>query len=213
MASLSSKQVPQSEVSRRNFLQQTAFVSVSALIPESLGAQNPVGDIYGEGLPACRVIYPAVKPAYAIDPLIENFHDLSEALTGVHPLDFHLTKAYLTRIATNPELTSALPPLLDAFRKIRTKPRENWENEIDAMIMKNPQLEPCAEQVIYVWYFSAFFVPDLSIADPTKRGLIWLYGDSAHYSRGLIWSLIGAHAPAVSGGPYGYWADTVTLQK
>lgn len=214
MATHSSEQATQSQVSRRNFLQQTAFVSVAALIPANLGAQNPVGDIYGEGLPACRVDYPKVKPAYAIDgPLAESFRELSEALTGMHSLDAHLTKAYLTRIAINPELTSDLPPLIDAFRQIRTKPKENWESQIDAMIMKNPQLRPCAEQVIYVWYFSAFFLPDPTDKnpDPTKRKRIWVYGDYAHYSRGLVWSLIGAHAPAVSGGPYGYWADTVTL--
>ncbi len=214
MATHSSEKATQSQASRRGFLQQTAFVGIAALIPPNLAAQNPVGDIYGEGLPACRVAYPTVKPAYAIDgPLTESFREFSEAMTGVHPLDSHLTKAYLARIATNPELTSALPPLLDAFRQIRTKPKENWESQIDAMIMKNALLRPCAEQVIYVWYFSAFFLPDPTDKnpDPTKRKRIWVYGDSAHYARGLVWSLIGAHAPAVSGGPYGYWADTVTL--
>src|SRR5215472_5056342 len=145
MATHSSEQATQSQVSRRNFLQETAFVGIATLIPANLEAQNPVGDIYGEGLPACRVVYPTVKPAYAVDgALTESFHELSEALTGVHPLDSHVAKAYVTRIAINPELTSALPPLLDAFRQIRTKPKEHWESQIDALIMKNSKLRPCA---------------------------------------------------------------------
>lgn len=211
----SPEQMPPFKASRRHFLQQTAFMSVAALVPVGVAAQNPVGDIYGEGLPACRVTYPAVQPAYTIDgPLVESFRELSEALTGVHPLDAHLAKAYLTRVAINPELTSALPPLVDAFRQIRTKPKPSWETEIDTAIMKNSQLRPCAEQVIYVWYFSAFFLPDprdKNRSSPEKTKHIWVYGDYDHYARGLVWSLIGAHAPVISGGPYGYWADTVTI--
>lgn len=214
MATDSAEQAAQTKVSRRSFLQQTAFVSVAALVPVGLAAQNPVGDIYGEGLPGCRVAYPTVQPAYAVDGrLVDSFRELSETLTGVHPLDAHLAKAYLTRVATNPELTSVLPPLVDAFRQFRTKPKASWESEVDATIMRNSKLRPCAEQVIYVWYFSAFFLPDPrdKNADPTKRKRIWVYGNYDHYARGLVWSLIGAHAPVVSGGPYGYWADTVTL--
>jgi hypothetical protein len=214
MRTHSSEQPAERQESRREFLRKTAYVGVAALIPTTLSAQNPVGDIYGEGLPACRVAYPTATPAYALDnALAETFRELSESLTGVGALDAHLNKAYLVRVATNPELTSAVPPLLDAFRQLRRQPKENWEGLIDATIMKNPQLRPCAEQVIYLWYFSAFFLPDPADKnpDPAKRKRIWVYGDYAHYSRGLVWSLIGAHAPAVAGGPYGYWADTVTL--
>lgn len=214
MANDSVEQASRSKFSRRDFLQQTAFVSIAAFVPSGLAGQNPVGDIYGEGLPACRVAYPTVEPAYAVDAAMANsFRDLSEALTGVHPLDANLGKAYVRRVATNPELTSSLPPLLDAFRQIRTQPRASWEQGIDASIMRNSQLRPCTEQIIYLWYFSAFFLPDPrdTNPDPTKRKKIWVYGNYDHYGRGLLWSLIGAHAPAVSGGPYGYWADTVTL--
>src|SRR5437773_4028729 len=148
MAGNSAQQPPKSEVSRRSFLQRTAFLSVASLVPADLVAQNPVGDIYGEGLPACRIGYPTVQPSYAVDgPLLNSFRELSETLTGVNLLDANLAKAYLTRVATNPELTSALPLLVDAFQHIRTKPKTSWENEIAATIMKDSQLRHCAEQV------------------------------------------------------------------
>lgn len=222
MAGRSSKP-RRSKLSRRGFLQKTGFAAIAALIPSRVAPQNPVGNIYGEGLPACRVQFPKVKPAYPVDAsLVRAFVEMSEGLTGVYSLHKspNLAAAYADRIATNPALTSALPPLLDAFRQIPPRPRpphdspheiEAWEGKIDAAIMKNPQLRPCAEQVIYVWYFSAFFLPNLAEPDPNKRKKIWLYGDYDHYARGLAWSLIGAHAPGVTGGPYGYWADTVTL--
>ena len=220
MTGQSLKPGQRSKLSRRGFLQKTGFAAVAALVPPSVApAQNPVGNIYGEGLPACRVQFPKVKPAYQIDAaLVKAFLEMSEGLTGVYSLGEHpnLAAAYAERVATNPALTSALPPLLDAFRQLPPRPNtpheiEAWETKIDAAIMKNPQLRSCAEQVIYLWYFSAFFLLNLAEPDPNKRKKIWLYGDYDHYARGLTWKLIGAHAPAVTGGPYGYWADTVTL--
>ena len=168
------------QLSRRRFLQTSTFAGFAALVPPLIEAQNPVGNIFGEGLPACRVHYPKVKPAYPLDGrLIDTFRELSEVLTGVNRLDPHLAKAYATRVAETPILTSSLPKLLDAFRQIQTRPKQSWEREVVARIMNPPasQLRQCAEQVIYAWYFSALFLPDPK--DATKK--VWVYGDPEHY--------------------------------
>src|SRR5262245_14887338 len=141
MAGRSLKPGQRSELSRRGFLQKTGFAAVAALVPTSVApTQNPVGNIYGEGLPACRVQFPKVKPAYQVDAaLVKTFLEMSEGLTGVYTLGTHpnLATAYAERVATNPALTSDLPPLLNAFRLLPPRPKTQteidvWEAKVDA---------------------------------------------------------------------------------
>ncbi|PAJ81601.1 hypothetical protein DF156_31825 [Burkholderia ubonensis] len=77
------------------------------------------------------------------------------------------------------------------------------DSAIRQRIMMDPILGPCAEQVIYLWYVSAFFKKNP--ADPQKG--VWQYGSAEQYDEALIWQVIRGHAPMTDGMTYGFWAD------
>lgn len=186
---------------RREFLKRAAIVGTAALGWPLLARATT--EIWEEGDPQCRVNVTPVTPAYAYTPMLDTFVRLSEALTGVSPLDRHLANEYLERFATHPQLTSVLPQLIKTYREIAPDNTRPTETDIHRRFMQDPTLRGGAEQLIYLWYVSAFFLPRPD--DPTKN--LWVYGSSEHYERGLLWSVIRAHAPMTPGGPYGYWAD------
>src|SRR5712692_6633442 len=110
-----------------------------------------------EGDPKCQVHVAEVTPAYPVDlELLANFIELSEALTGVSPLDKHLANGYLKRFTRHPQLTSLLPELIQAYREIAPGATPPAEADLDRRIMQDPKLRVGAEQVIYLWYVSAF---------------------------------------------------------
>jgi hypothetical protein len=186
---------------RREFLKRAAIVGTAALGCPLLARATT--ESWEEGDPQCRVNVTPVKPAYDYAPMLDTFVRLSEALTGVSPLERHLANEYLERFATHPQLTSVLPQLIKAYRDIAPGGKRPTEADIDRGIMQDSTLREGAEQLIFLWYVSAFFLPRQD--DPTKR--VWIYGSPEHYERGLLWSVIRAHAPMTPGGPYGYWAD------
>ncbi len=188
---------------RREFLRRAAIVGTAALGWPILARATT--ETWEEGDLQCQVGVAEVTPAYALDAqMLESFVRLSETLTGVSSLDQHLAYQYLERFATHPQLTSVLPQLIKAYRDIAPARSRPTEAEVSARIMQDPTLRGGAEQVIYLWYISAFFLPRQD--DPTK--MVWVYGSPEQYERGLLWSVIHAHAPMTPGGPYGYWADT-----
>lgn len=193
-------------IARRRFLQgAVALGSIVGAAPAL--AQAPI-QVWEEGEPQCRVTPEAITPTYALDEaLLIDFLRVSEALTGVRPLDRHLGARYLERYATHPQLSLLLPRLLHAFRDLGSSDAPASDADIEKNIMQNTSLRPAAEQLIYVWYVSAFFLPRTD--DPSKS--TWVYGSPEEYERGLIWSTIRAHAPMTRGGPYGYWADAPSL--
>lgn len=165
-------------------------------------------EIWEEGEAQCRPTVQEVDPVYQVDDaLLADFLKLSEALTGAKPLSPQLGTQYLERYARHPELTGLLPKLVDAYRNVAGKPGTpgygaDIDQKIDQAIMQDKTLRPGAEQLIYLWYVSAFLLP--LGGEPAKR--IWIYGSREQYERGLLWSVVHAHAPMTRGGPYGYWA-------
>jgi D-sorbitol dehydrogenase-like protein len=189
-------------LARREFLKRAAIVGTAAVGWPLLARATT--ETWEEGDLQCQVDTPTVKPAYPLDaPILDTFVRLSEALTGVSPLDQNLAYQYLERFATHPQLTSLLPQLIKAYRDIAPARSRPTEADVGVRIMQEPTLRGGAEQVIYLWYVSAFFLPRQD--DPTKT--VWVYGSPEQYERGLLWSVIRAHAPMTPGGPYGYWAD------
>jgi hypothetical protein len=96
---------------------------------------------------------------------------------------------------------------------------------IKQTIMDDEYRGAAAEQIIYLWYLSAFYVPNpldpenreekeenraaeggTDPDDEPKRG-VWQYGTLEQYEKALIWTIIGAHAPMTPGGPMGHWKD------
>jgi hypothetical protein len=175
--------------------------------PRLGGAQSFQSEAWEDGDPTCRVAVASVTPTYKLAPLLPSFIKLSEALTGVSPIDMNLASEYLERYATHPQLTAKLPKLVQAFREIYRENTPPSEADLKQRIMQDGELRPAAEQLIYLWYVSAFFLPPT--ADAPKS--VWLYDSAEQYERGLLWSVIRAHAPMTHGGPYGYWADAPSL--
>ena len=69
-------------------------------------------------------------------------------------------------------------------------------------IMQDRTVGPAAEQLIYLWYVSAFFLP----IDHAAASRNWLYGSPEQYQKSLLYTVVRAHAPMTEGGPPGYWA-------
>lgn len=195
-----------STTSRRDFLRNSLALGVAAATSPPLA--HATTEVWEEGDLQCRPPVTVATPAYPLDlPLLRDFIRLSEALTGVAPLDKHLASEYLERFATHPDLTSLLPQLIQAYREIAPGETKVVKAEIDRRLFQDAALRPAAEQIIYLWYVSAFFLPRSD--DPKTK--IWVYGSPEHYERGLLWNVIRAHAPMTRGGPYGYWADAPSV--
>ncbi len=122
------------------------------------------------------------------------------------PLDRNLARQYLERFASHPQLAGALMLLIDAFRDVAPNTGAADDGVISAVLSKRPDSKGPAQQLIYLWYISAFFLFD----DKTKAN-VWVYGQPEHYEQALLWRVIDAHPPMTRGGPYGYWADTPSL--
>ena len=182
-------------VNRRALLR--GAVGAGALVP--LGRSK--AEIWEEGDIQCRPVVQEKEPAYEInDALLGDFMKLSEVLTGVKPLDRSLGVQYLERYARNPDLTVLLPQLIKAYRDIASQ--TDLVKAIQEKIMQDTTVGPAAEQLIYLWYVSAFFLP----IDHAAASRNWLYGSPEQYQQSLLWKVAHAHAPMTEGGPPGYWA-------
>ena len=173
-------------------------VGAGTLVPLGRRAE---AEIWEEGDIQCRPIVQEKEPAYDInDALLGDFMKLSEMLTGVKPLDRGLGVQYLERYARNPDLTALLPQLINSYRDIA--PQTDLAKAIQEKIMQDTTVGPAAEQLIYLWYVSAFFLP----IDHAAASRNWLYGSPEQYQKSLLWTVVRAHAPMTEGGPPGYWA-------
>jgi len=197
---------PVGSLARRSFLQGAVALGAFGSSARAL-AQAPA-EVWEEGDPQCRVIVKEVAPAYQLDDaMLDGFMQASRALTGVEALDRTLGSAYLERIAVHPQLTTQLPQLIQTYKTMAADGNRPSEADLQQRIMQDQNLRPIAEQIIYVWYVSAFFLPRDD--DPTKN--VWVYGSREQYEKSVLWSVIRAHPPMTRGGPFGYWADAPSL--
>jgi len=195
------------------------LAAVATLLP---GLASATTEVWEEGDPLCAVPDPPLdKPnGYDLDQrYLDSFVGVSEALTGVAPLDRHLANQYMERYAINRQLTSNLDLMIQAYRQIPGTPRPS-EQDVKQQILlaSDSKIRAAAQQLIYIWYVSAFYIPipnantgaplppplEDNPSDTRKR--IWMYGTPEQYGRGLLWSVIRAHAPMTSGGTPGSWA-------
>jgi hypothetical protein len=203
---------------RRQLLGQLAATGALATLWPSL-AQAFVEE-WEDGDPLCRVPYTELeKPdGYELDAaFLKSFVGLSEALTGVAPVDRHLANQLMKRYATYPRLSVTLKKLIDAYRAIAPGDTPPSADVVKQHFMPDPplnddtkELNEGAKQLIYLWYVSAFFLP--RFPDPAKPWFdgtpkVWMYDTAEQYRRGLLWSVIEAHAPMTTGGLPGHWAD------
>jgi hypothetical protein len=186
------------------------------MLPALAQAQQGLGE-WEDGDPLCRQGYAELdKPAYELDAaFLSSFVELSAALTGVAPLDRNLANEYMERYARHPQLSPTLKKMIDAYRQLASGGTAPSEAAIKATFMPDSpsdaakQLGDGAKQLIYLWYVSAFFLPRAD-NNPTGTIKVWVYGTPEQYRRGLLWSVIQAHAPMTPGGGRNNWASAPT---
>ena len=193
-----------SAIDRRKLLRGVvaASATVTAVVAP-LAAAN--AEIWEEGDIQCRPVVQEKDPAYEInDALLVDFMNVSETLTGVKPLDRRIGIQYLERYARHPDLTNLLPQLLKAYRGIAdaSLSHDDFIKVVQQKIIQDSTVGPAAEQLIYLWYVSAFFLP----IDHAAASRNWLYGSPEQYEQSLLWHVVHGHAPMMRGGPPGHWA-------
>jgi len=194
---------PQPAIDRRGLLRGVAAAGTAAT-SGVVGLVPTKAEIWEEGDIQCRPLVQETAPAYDIDEaMLTDFMKLSETLTGVKTLDRRLGVQYLQRYARNPDLSALLPQLIKAYREVvaSNPPQDDLIKEIQQKIVRDATVGPAAEQLIYLWYVSAFFLP----VDHGAASRNWLYGSPEQYEQSLLWPLVHAHAPMTRGGDYGYW--------
>ena len=173
-------------------------------------------EIWEEGDEQCRVQQAEASSLPDLDEVqVTDFISVSEALTGQRPLRRRLAAQYLERFARMPDYYPKLKRLLEVHKQYAAG--GGTPDDIAEQIMANKEsdaddIRAAAEQVIYLWYVSAFFLPALKEQPPHSGQLartgpqIWIYGKSEQYEQGLLWKVVKAHAPMMPGGRPGYWA-------
>ena len=203
------------------FVTATGVTAATVVQPRIASAE-----IYEQGDEQCRVAEPAVKSADVSEDLLSDFIAVSQVLTGApEPARRRrLAGEYLQRFAElwDPTKTDIpnpgyMPKLLALCDKYKSLP-DGTPDAKAAQLMNDPSVTDAAQQVIFLWYVSAFFIepPDNAIgAKPGtfKAGKTWIYGTTDQYRQSLLWPLLRAHPPAMpqpGGGP-GYWAAPAKL--
>lgn len=184
-------------VDRRNVLQGVAITGI-VVAGSAFLAPAAQANIWEEGETQCHVSAPQKDPDYDLDDaLLADFMKVSRTLTGM-PLaslqDIRLGREYLVRFS------KLNVPEIDLRKLIAAH-----DQTADA-IMNDKDIRAAAEQLIYLWYLSAFFLN-------TTVGPAWVYGTTDQYEQGVLWKVIGAHAPMMPMKPFhpDYWAREARL--
>jgi hypothetical protein len=134
------------------------------------------------------------------ESMLDDLMALSRVLTGVEDLDVTLGRQYLDRLVSSP-LQLQLSAMLERFREF--KKDEKLVEQVKAKIVEVDSLRATVCQIILLWYTST--VQDNLGIDPPAPSLSFRYGTPEEYFSGLVWKIIGAHPPGLSGGYFGHW--------
>lgn len=127
--------------------------------------------------------------------MLKDFLALSRILTGVENLDDELGRQYLDRL-TSSHFDPFLRQILNRFQGFGDD--ETLTERVKREILGDRELRPTVCQIILLWYTSA-------MRDSESGALSLRYGTQEAYFSGLVWTIIGAHPPGLSGGYFGYW--------
>ena len=147
--------------------------------------------------------------------MLDDFIALSSVLIGERNPDRVLAQAYLDRLLAAPvagdPMLKRLQALFNIFREI-CHGGGDIEEGVRQRIINDDAQSPLARQIIYLWYTSAFLVRSVKVdaeanleTGKPDAGTTLQFGAPEEYFRGLMWSVIRAHPPALSGGYFGYW--------
>ena len=132
--------------------------------------------------------------------MLDDFMALSRVLTGVKELDTGLGQQYLDRLNSG-SFQPALRKTLDQFRKL--KKGETLVQQAKDKIVGADDLRGIVCQIVLLWYTS-LVQTNLDLQHPPASPS-FSYGTQEQYFGGLVWRVIGAHPPGLSGGYFGHW--------
>ena len=127
--------------------------------------------------------------------MLNEFLALSRILTGVDNLDAELGLRYLDRLTSTP-FEPFLRQILERFRGL--KDDQTRADRVKEQILADDALRPTVCQIILLWYTSA-------MQDNLGTPVMMRYGTQEEYFSGLVWPVVGAHVPGLSGGYFGHW--------
>jgi hypothetical protein len=146
-------------------------------------------EIWEEGDEQCRVQQAEASSLPDLDEVqLTDFISVSEALTGQRPLRKRLAAQYLERFARTPDYYPKLKRHLEVHKQYAVG--GGTPDDIADQIMGNKEpdaddIRAAAEQVIYLWHVSAFFLQALKEQPPRTGPQIWIYGNSEQYEQAL----------------------------
>ena len=127
-----------------------------------------------------------------MDDQTRTFGKLSEVLTGDDGLDESLTTGLMERLRRETEGVH-LARMLKVFEDILASGRD-IEGQVASRIMADGELQALAVNIVLLWYLGDIRRPHAG-NPPTEE----------QYFGGILWPLVRAHPPALSGGYFGQW--------
>jgi Membrane bound FAD containing D-sorbitol dehydrogenase len=124
--------------------------------------------------------------------MLDQFMALSEILTGCE-LDAEQGRAHFDRLLSTP-LVPSIPEVLKHFARLPKRTAA----EVERKLVADAELRPTICQIVLLWYTSA-------LRDSSSDPSVLRYGSEQAYFGGLVWRILGAHPPGLSGGYFGHW--------
>jgi hypothetical protein len=132
-----------------------------------------------------------------------TFNHLSRVLTGERTLPDRLVALYLDRLGRDPDAAPLLQPLLTRFAAQAAAPDFDAER-FRTDISSDPELGPLVRRIVLLWITGALPEVDWVTAAKPEQRLHYL-DDPIAFFGALMWPLMAAHVPGLSGGYFGYW--------
>ncbi|QIF02018.1 sugar dehydrogenase complex small subunit [Roseimicrobium sp. ORNL1] len=126
--------------------------------------------------------------------MLDAFLALSRLVTGVRPLDPVLAESLLTRLI-KAGLETRVLKACEVLAPLEAG--EDGEEKAKALLLQDTVMCETVTFIVQLWYLGELSFP----AKLEDR----LPGEPEHAFRGLLWPLIHAHPPALSGGYFGHW--------
>ena len=156
---------------------------------------------------------PVPQPAPISDTDIQDFADMSAALTGfqssvlkpaLDPLG--LAQTYY-QFAVDQAKQPAMTNLLNAYRAIKGQPPQQIADTLLETAAAQPTSQALlAQSIVAMWYLGSWYPPGVKGQfgfAPTALQVI----SSTAYTNGLVWRVMQSHPMGYSPFVFGYWSQ------
>lgn len=131
----------------------------------------------------------------AAQSLHETFRQLSQTLTGEAELEAGRVSGLMDRLRRDPDGVH-LDRLLQIYEEILSTGKD-LEAEIKSRVLGDATLQRLAISIVLLWYTGDVY-PHSTPAAPNPA-------TEEQYFSALLWKIISAHPPGLSGGYFGHW--------